>query len=177
MNLSISDADFVDLADAASVDFAFVAVLRVVVFFAAGFFVVARRVVGFVVAFAISEPPQYLVMSGWPTVCWEPASGTMGKRRCFHGEGRQVFRLQRVDIGLAAGARHHLAFDGKAMEEVVDALGCSIRIETCPQLRILSGNANRAATGVAVVTIAGLDAHLLLEIGLGDVLVAVERHQ
>src|SRR5262245_61723455 len=38
----------------------------------------------------------------------------LGKRGGFHGERREIFRLQRMDVGLAAGAGHHLSFDREA---------------------------------------------------------------
>src|SRR5215469_14433658 len=100
-----------------------------------------------------------------------------GERRGFHGERCQVFGLETVYIGLAAGTRHHLSLDRQAMEEVVDALRGAVGIETLAQHRVLSGDPDRAAAGVAVIAVARLDADLLLVVGLGDVLVAVERHE
>ena len=82
-----------------------------------------------------------------------------------------------MDVGLAAGARHHLRLDRERMQEIIDPLGRRVGIEPLAQLRILRGDADRAAAGMAVVAMAGLDADLALEIGLGNVLVAVERHQ
>src|SRR5215468_9902093 len=97
-----------------------------------------------------------------------------GESGRLHGERRQILRLQAVHIGLAAGPRHHLAFDGEAVEEIVDTLGRGVGIEALAQHRILGRDADRTAASVAVVAMAGLDADLLLEVGFGDVLVAVE---
>src|ERR1700753_129700 len=38
----------------------------------------------------------------------------------LHRQGSQIFRLQRVDVGLAAGTGHHLRLDREAVQEVVD---------------------------------------------------------
>src|SRR3546814_19278641 len=35
----------------------------------------------------------------------------------LHGKRREIFRLQAVHVGLAAGARQHLALDGEAVQE------------------------------------------------------------
>src|SRR5215831_6697354 len=100
-----------------------------------------------------------------------------GERRSFHGERREILGLQTVYVGLAAGARHHLTFDRQAMEEVIDALRRAVRIETLAQHRVLSGDADGAAAGVAVIAVSRLDADLLLVVGFRDVFVAVERHE
>ena len=56
------------------------------------------------------------------------------------------------------------------MQEVVDPLRRLIRIQSRAQLRILRGNTDRAAAGVAVIAIARLAADLAREIGRTDAL-------
>src|SRR4029077_42803 len=100
-----------------------------------------------------------------------------GERGSLHGERSQILGLEAVDVGLAARARHHLTFDRQAMEEVVYALRRAVGVETLAQHRVLGGDPDGAAAGVAVIAVAGLDADLLLVVGLRDILVAVERHE
>src|SRR5215831_533916 len=106
-----------------------------------------------------------------------------GQRHPGHGRGldrqrAQVLRLQAVHVGLAARPGQHLRLEGERVQEVVDALGRLIDLEPLAQLRVLGGDADRAAPGVAVVALAGRDADRALVVGdAGDLLVAVERHQ
>ena len=81
-----------------------------------------------------------------------------------------------MEVGLAAGAGEKLRLDGERMQEVIHPLRRLIRVETLAQDRILRRHADRAATRMAVVAIARIDAHLFLVVGLGDVLVAVQGH-
>src|SRR6476646_10828040 len=78
---------------------------------------------------------------------------------------------------LAAGARQHLRFERERVQEIIDALCSLVGIEALAQLRVLRGDADRAASGVAVIAIAGRNADLVLEIRLRDLFVAVQRHQ
>ena len=63
------------------------------------------------------------------------------------------------------------------VEEIVDALSRIVGIEPLAQHRILRGDADRATTGMAVITIAGRNADRALEIGFRNILVAIERDQ
>src|SRR6516225_10230719 len=76
-----------------------------------------------------------------------------GERGGLHGERRQILGLETVDVGLAAGARHHLALDRQAVEEVVYAFRGTVGIETLAQQRVLSRDADGAAAGVAVIAV------------------------
>src|ERR1700687_185722 len=89
-----------------------------------------------------------------------------GERGSFHGQRGQILGLQAVYVGLPAGARHHLAFDGEAVEEVVNPFRGPIGIEALAQHRILGGHADRAASGMAVIAIDRLDGGFLLFVGL-----------
>ena len=62
------------------------------------------------------------------------------------------------------------------MQEVVDPLRRRIRIKPFAQLGVLRRHADRAAARVAVVAVARLRADLFRVVGLGDILVAVQRH-
>src|SRR6476646_6113256 len=78
---------------------------------------------------------------------------------------------------LAAGASQHLRFERERVQEIIDALCRLVGIEALAQLRVLRGDADRAASGVAVIAIAGRNADLVLEIRLRDLFVALQRHQ
>src|SRR5262245_20289247 len=84
--------------------------------------------------------------------------------RGFHGERGKVFRFEAVHARLAAGARQHLRFERKCVQEIVDALGRLIGIETLAQLRVLRRDAHRAAPSMTVIAMAGRNADLVLEI-------------
>src|SRR5689334_14448365 len=96
----------------------------------------------------------------------------------LHGQRAEVLGLEAVHIGFAAGPREHLRLDGQRVQEVVDALGRLVDLESLAQFGVLSGDADRAPPGVTVVTLPGRDADGALVVGdPWDVLVAVERHQ
>src|SRR5215472_6399147 len=93
-------------------------------------------------------------------------------------QGAEVFRLQAVHVGLAAGPGEHLSLESQGVQEVVDALGRLDHLQALAQLGVLGGDADWAAPGVAVVTAAGRDSHGALVVGdAGYLLVAVQRHQ
>ena len=112
-----------------------------------------------------------------PTVWSVPGERDSGHCGCFHCQRRQIFRLQRVDVGLATGTSEELCLDGQRVQEVIDPLGCFIRIEALTQFRVLRRNADRAAARVAVIAIACFNTHLGFKVCLGDVLVTVHRHE
>src|SRR5262249_57769936 len=81
-------------------------------------------------------------------------------------------------VGYAARRRQDRGLEGERLQEGVDALGRLADLEPLAQLRVLGGDADRAAPGVAVVALAGRHADRALVVGdAGDLLVAVERHQ
>jgi hypothetical protein len=93
-------------------------------------------------------------------------------------EGREVFGLEVVDVGLAAGPCQQLDLHGQRVQEVVDPQRRLFDVEACPQLYVLCGNTHRATTRVAVVALAGRHTDGALVVGHAlDVLVAVQRHQ
>ena len=82
-----------------------------------------------------------------------PGKGNTCHSRGFHCQCSQVFRLQTVQISLAAGAGEELRFDSERMQKIVDPLSGFIRIESCPQHRILRCHAHWTATGMAMIAI------------------------
>src|SRR5260221_10400017 len=93
--------------------------------------------------------------------------------RCFHRQSREVFGLQRVDVGLATGARHHLAFHRQGMKKVVNPLRCLVRVEALAQYRILGGHPDRTAPRMAVIAVASRDADFALVVRFGYCFVAI----
>ena len=75
--------------------------------------------------------------------------------RTLDRERRQVLGLERVHVGLAAGAGEHLQLHRQRRQEVVDALGCLLDDEPFLELRILGRDPDRAAAGVTVAALAG----------------------
>src|ERR1700738_5260396 len=100
-----------------------------------------------------------------------------GHRGGFHCQRGKVLGLEAVHVGLAARSRHHLALQRQRMEEIVDTLSRIVGIEPPAQHRILRGDPDWAATGMAVITIAGGDSNRALEVSLWNILVAIERNQ
>ena len=98
------------------------------------------------------------------------------ERGRLHGQRGQVFRFERMNIGLAAGAGKKLRLNRQGVQEVIDPDRGLVRVQARAQFRVLGGDADRAAAGMAVVTIARLDAQFIFIIGLGDILVAVHGH-
>ena len=85
--------------------------------------------------------------------------GRAGERHARHRgrldrQRREVFRLQRVHVRLAARPREHLQLHGHRGQEVVDALRGLLDDEPLAELRILRRDPDRAATRVAVVALA-----------------------
>src|SRR5580704_13097102 len=85
-----------------------------------------------------------------------------GERRCFHGQRGQILGFQAVHVGLAARARQHLRLDGEGVQKIVNPFRGPIGIEALAQHRILGGHSDRAASGMAVIAMARLDADFLL---------------
>ena len=79
-------------------------------------------------------------------------------------------------MGFTAGTGKELCLDGQSVQEVVHTLGGFVGIQTLAQCRVLGGDADRTAAGVAMVAIAGLSTNLVRIIRFLDVLVTVHRH-
>src|SRR5258708_562267 len=115
---------------------------------------------------------------GLPRDVVGPGQRDLGHGRGLDGQRAQVLWLEAVHVCLAARPREHLRLERERVQEVVDALGGLVDPKALAQFRVLRGDADRAAAGVAVVAPPGPDAHPALVVrDSGDLLVAVERHQ
>src|SRR5260370_14684512 len=111
---------------------------------------------------------------GLPRDVVGPGQRDLGHRRGLDGQRAQVLGLEAVHVGLAARPREHLRLEGQGVQEVVDALGGLVDPQPLAHFRVLGGDADRAAAGVAVVAPAGPDADRALAAGdTRDLLVAV----
>src|SRR5260370_2782205 len=79
----------------------------------------------------------------------------LGHGRGLDGQRAQVLGLEAVHVGLAARPCEHLRLECECVQEVVDALGGLVDPQPLAQFRVLCGDADRAASGVAVVAPAG----------------------
>src|SRR4029077_428175 len=77
----------------------------------------------------------------------------------------EVVRLEVVHVGLAAGAGQRRGLHGHRLEGVRDLTRGAVRIEPGLAAGVLGGDADRAAAGVAVVTVTGLRAQRLVAVG------------
>ena len=68
-----------------------------------------------------------------------PGQGHFRHGRGFHGQSGQILWFEGVHVGLAASARHHLAFDRQGVQEVVYADGRFVGVEALAQLWVRKG--------------------------------------
>src|SRR5215469_905322 len=99
---------------------------------------------------------RFLLRLAWNVI--RAGQRDLGHRGCLERQGTEVFRLKAVHVGLAAGARQHLRLECQRVQEVVDALRGFVHLQALAQLRVLRGDAHRAAPSMAVVTAASRDA-------------------
>src|SRR6266496_2271915 len=74
-----------------------------------------------------------------------------GNQRRFHRQGAQILGLEVVHVALAAGAGEDLDLRSDGVQPVGDALCRGVDFEPLHEFRVLRGDADRAAAGVAVM--------------------------
>src|SRR5438876_8744608 len=84
-----------------------------------------------------------------------PGQGNSTNNGRLERKSGHVLRFEIVNVRLAASACQHLNLQGHHSQKTGYALGGLFDVQPLHQFGILSGNAHRAASGVAMVAVAG----------------------
>src|SRR5262249_9577640 len=79
----------------------------------------ARAIVGILLKQRLDFRERLLLGLAWNVI--RAGQRDLGHRGCLDRQGAEVFWLQAVHVGLAAGAREHLRLECQRVQEVVDA--------------------------------------------------------